>query len=449
MTPHRLYAFLALCLLAVGLVFSLPARAPDLVIPWQETTKLSLFQAPKAQGTVLIVHSVYQDKETTYPLARVLRDSGLNAVSVHLSPGRAFHEYVATLKSLCRRFEKDGPLYAVGHSMGADLICTLAAEDESVQSVVVLGFPANTELLNCPVLLGAGAWDQVHSRETIEAAAKGSPTLFSPFCDHSQESLDHTLQNGILQHFGREQTSFRGNSMLGHGLVVLGLSLFVFLVFPVSLAGRKPAAALLVLVLLVSLLKPSGLVSALGLGLYLGVALSNARIEERAGLVIPALIQFGLLVLSVMLFWGLYRYTAVLADPKSLLGLPLAVISWLPILLARVSHAGSSPTINWVILVLTSAEFVAPGALFGYLLRFLERQRVRLHNLKFQGTSRPSWPQIAVLSGLAVVALLLWKQVGAAGYQLEFGDFARLGWKFFALLLGPAGLYLFLNSRKS
>jgi len=66
------------------------------------------------------------------------------------------------------------------------------------------------------------------------------------------------------------------------------------------------------------------------------------------------------------LSWALHGYQNILAEPSSLAGLPVAVLSWFPILASRVTNALCQPQASWpyLLTVFLLTEIVFPGRLF-------------------------------------------------------------------------------------
>lgn len=460
----NLFRAACLVLILVGLGALLSTTPPSELLLTPEGDQVSVFKAEPSRGTVLVVHSVFQDRQTAMPLARAMQRAGLTALSLKLNPGRPFHNYIDTLRSLCDQVHKDGPIYAVGHSMGADLVTTLAADEPRVKAVAAVGFPAETSLLECPLMVAAGAWDQVHNRSVLQAAAGESLLVISAFSDHSQETLDPFLWASIAAHFGGDDPGFRLNAPLAEGLFVLGLAGLLFSL-PSPFEPRKTAIFLFLfcaaLGLAHRLLAPTThfaseananalsthlteLIHPVLLAAWLAVAMGNAAGDRRNPA--SALRLFALAAGCVALSWALNSYQHIVAQPSVLLGLPVAVLSWVPILCARAANAlfydipgttGLSP----MFLGLVVFEVALPGRLFGWLFRGASTALAKIRKLRLETGPRPSKAHLGFLLVLLVVAGSLWQNVKKAGYILDPGDLARLGWKFFVLLILPALLF--------
>jgi alpha-beta hydrolase superfamily lysophospholipase len=115
--------------------------------------------------------------------------AGFHSLAIEFPAGESFAVYTDSLARLRQEYSKYGPVYVVGHSMGADI----AFSTSGFERLAALGFPVEAALLEAPTLIGAGAWDQVHTRGTLKKAAGAAPLVISPYCDHSQESLDPYL----------------------------------------------------------------------------------------------------------------------------------------------------------------------------------------------------------------------------------------------------------------
>ena len=443
-----------LCLLFLGVIGLLASEMSfeEWVTPRGDL--VTVFSPEQSRGTVLIVHSVFQDRETALPLARVLQRAGFTAVSVKLAPGLAFHQYLETLRALCDQFDSAGPLYAVGHSMGADLIATLAVDEPRIESLVAVGFPVDTEHLTCQVMLAAGAWDQLHSRKDLLTAAGPHPLVISPFSDHSQETLDPYLSREVAKRFGGEVIDFQLNRVLSEGLFILGLAgLLLTAVPPWTPRGKALAALVVILMLgLVNRSWPSPLLHPTMLALWLGIAAGNGTADHRALCV--AVLRYGTLAAScVSLSWILNSYQNVLAQPSALIGLPVAVLSWPPVVLGRLSSAllsdGEASTgLGLIFSALLLFEVLMPGRLFGTLFGGLAAIREKLCRLHFKTGPRPGKAQLGMLIVLLFLAVLAWQNVKRAGYVLESSDLLGLLGKLLVLLVLPLlGLVVAIRAR--
>lgn len=376
---------------------------------------------------VLVVFSVFQDRDTSLPLARALHRAGFTTLTYQLQPGRAFSSYLDSLRDGVDRYAPNVPIYAVGHSMGADLVATLASEDKRVKRLAALGFPVDGRLLSCPLLVAAGAWDQVHSRKEL-----GAKAFLSPWCDHSQEPLDPVLARACVEHFqGTYVPLGRPNRVLARGLFVLGLfMLSVGLPTP-----RFPRAAGLA-VLAVWAASAVWQDATLAVALVLILARANAGCRETS---LAWIRPFAVVCISVGSSWLIYRADNWWHQPSLLVGLPVAVLASVPLLTARLS------AMPLLVGLLSVIELVKPGSLFGLAAATVQAIKKRPVGVSREFDKRAA----ALLAGLIVIALVLWARVGAAGYLPTPAQAARLLWMFTVLLGLPLGLIVMFLRRDS
>lgn len=379
---------------------------------------------------MLIVHSVFQDVRTAQPITEAMYRAGFQSVLVKLEPGRDFQQYLETLMALVDDYRKQGNVYLIGHSMGADLVTTLAAQRRDIEGVAALGFPVVAEL-ESPLLVGAGAWDQVHPRQALQEAAGDHSFAISPLCDHSQETLDPFLWEAIRWHFGSDQTVFRyPNKVLGQGLFTLGVLLLLLTLPPVH-----PRIAVVLALLFLGLeiwLIPSPFMHASVLALWMAVDLKHS---ERFSLQPTLWLKWTILICgAVGLSWLLHCYQSVLAQPESLPGLPIAVLSWLPILLVRLSSALGAVGV----LILLLPELWRPGWLSTLVLNLLSSLVRRIRDFEIKLAQKPTPLQCLLLVVLLLVVATLWGNVARAGYSLGTEDALRMARTLGTLLLLPA-----------
>lgn len=147
---------------------------------------------------------------------------------------------------------------------------------------------------------------------------------------------------------------------------------------------------------------------------------------------IPGLMKFGTLAfLAVGLSWCIHRWSNISQQPSLLLGLPVALAHWPPMLANRLITLCTWP----VIVGLTTLELLWPGKLFAALIagaRHTSKRFKKSTEAKTQQTSKKSYVALLVLIGIAA---LMWTQVGAAGYQIDTTEVLQILWTF-AVLLG-------------
>lgn len=376
---------------------------------------------------VLVVFSVFQDLDTSLPLARALHRAGFTTLIYQLKPGRAFSSYLDSLRDGVDRYAPRVPVYAVGHSMGADLVTTLASDDKRVKRVAALGFPVDARLLSCPLLLAAGAWDQVHGKREL-----GDKAVLSPWCDHSQEPLDPVLAKACVEHFQKDYVPLnRPNRVLAKGLLILGM----FLLSVGLPAPRFPRAAGLA-VLAVWAASAVWQDATLAVALVLVLARANAGCRDTS---IAWVRPFAVACTSVGASWMIYRADNWWHQPSLLVGLPVAVLATVPLLTARLS------AMPLLVGLLSVIELVKPGSLFGLAAATVKAIKKRPVGVSLEFDKRAA----ALLAGLILVALVMWARVGAAGYLPTPTQAARLLWMFTVLIVLPLGLIVMFLRRGS
>lgn len=441
----RKLLYLALSLLALLCIVRLAQPDPPGSQDFSARgTRITRFHQSSPPGTVFVVHSVYQDHFTCLPMARALWKGGVEVVVVEFKAGLGFGDYVSELQELVRRESEGGPVYGVGHSMGADIVFST----QGFSGRAALGFPVDTSQADGIVLVGAGAWDQVHTRATLKEAAGDAPLMISPFSDHSQESLDPLLQSAVSEAFGGQSDFIWPSKVLAQGAYVLAGSLLLVGLLPAgpsrarSLSMSLTAAALLGL----HLVFPHPLLCASAVTLWLGCAWSQSgetSAETRRLLRVNLFIVSGVAGAS----WALHSYQNVWAEPWSILGLPVAVFSWYPILASRFTNMIAGwPVVLFALLLL---ETVFPGKLFSGLRSMVGRFYRRLVSSDFRPQLGANKVQLATLFFLLAVCSLVWARTLAAGYTLDSHDLARLLWKLASLLILPLALWVVMVRRLS
>ena len=431
----RLLALILVLLSGVGLTTSEP-ESREL----EGENRAYVLDRDKALGTVLVVHSVFQDHQTSLPLARALWRSGFRAVVVELQPGSPFSDYVERVKELASRFKKQGKVYAVGHSMGADLICTAASQEALFDGLVAFGFPVDRSSVRSPLLLGAGAWDQVHTRDSLTEAAQGAKFVMSPFSDHSQETLDPYLQRAAVQFLGGEMKGRWWSKVLAQGVFFLSLTFLGVRLVPRSRTRVLLGMSLGSLVL--NAVRPHFVWSTLAVSLLVSSAWKSSGESGK-----DSFKAFLFLTTGIGLSWLLHGYQSVLAEPTSLLGLPVALLSWLPVLACRLVNMLTDPVHGRILplmVLLLGSEAVRPGLLLGALRRGMSSFLKRVGTLEFQLTQKPGPAQLGLFLLLLLGGALAWKNVLSAGYALGINDLSRLAWKMTALILFPLLTWLIL-----
>ena len=261
--------------------------------------------------------------------------------------------------------------------MGADIVFSA----QGFEGRAGLGFPVDTSLVESTALVGAGAWDQVHTRAALQQAAGDSPLVISPYADHSQESLDPYLQKAVVEAFGGSLEKRPPNKVLAQGCLVLaGAALLVWLL-PAGLSRPRAAAANLsaLALLLGNFFYPTPLLYTLAFTIWIGSAWA------QSGPTTPRTVRLLLTNTAIIsgaagLSWALHGYQNILATPSSLLGLPVAVLSWFPILASRATNALCQPqaSLPYGLIVLLLAENIFPGKMVSIARRLAAQMCQRI-----------------------------------------------------------------------
>lgn len=352
------------------------------------------------KGAILCVHSVFQGRESAAPLARELaRATGATTYSVYLQGPGPFSEYERQLESLCSSL---APVALVGHSMGADLCCSVARRrPDLVVGTVAVGFPVPREEAPPQLLRAVGMWDELHSVNEIDA------NLVLLRSDHNLENYDPDLYDGVAAwlapRLGTTVTpALRPTPYVARGMLAwAGLLAVAWL----PLAPRRRLAV--------------GVVGAL-LGfpsLWLGALVGPG--SAWLGLLGGAC-AMGILSNAAGNLW---------VYPAGLLDFPMFMLLALPVYLLKLEHMLWLP----VVLALSGLEAWRPGTLWKAVL-LVPRAFARL-DLRLRWDVQPA--HLALLVLLVGGAVVAWGQTLSAGYGLTQGDVLRLLGKGLALVLLP------------
>jgi hypothetical protein len=375
-------------------------------------------------------------------MARALWSAGFEVVVTEFQAGLGFGDYVMELEELAKASGRDR-VYGVGHSMGADIVFSAGGFDGRA----ALGFPVEASLVEGSVLVGAGAWDQVHNRATLQKAAGDSSLVISPYCDHSQESLDPYLQRAVVEAFGGSFEKRPANKVLAQGGLVLAGSVLLAWLLPAGLSRPRAAVANLSALALLgaNFFHPSPLFYTLAFTIWLGSAWAQSG-PTNSRTIRLLFTNIAIICSAAGLSWALHGYQNILAEPFSLAGLPVAVISWFPILASRLTNALCQPQANWpyLLTLLLLAEFVFPGEMFKLARQLTAQIYERITRFKFQLELGGGKAQSFVLLLLLLVGGLVWAKTLAAGYALNQEELFRLLWKLSSLVLLPITLWILI-----
>ncbi|MBN9419773.1 MAG: hypothetical protein J0I12_30230 [Candidatus Eremiobacteraeota bacterium] len=386
-----------------------------------EVTEHGGMQQP---ATVLVVHSIFQGRESSWPMAQALARRGLNAVNVHLRGGLEYPEYVRQISVAVDTYARQGPVWLWGHSMGADLVSEVAGQNSRVVGMVAVGFPVTSS--GPRTLLMVGAWDQLHSlREMREAAGLQKAELeVLPQADHNQENFDPESSRKAARFFGAEHEPRWADPFLGRGWLLWGLVLL-----SAGLSGgpsRRLQCGALVLALFSWRSDPF---HSLARGVLMGLVFAQGRafwLSRAQVLALFLALGLGELVLA----WPNWS-----SQPSLLLQFPTAVLSWLPGGLLK--FAGDVPVGGWIAVGLL--EVARPGftmRALGWLPRNSWRQ------LATFSVRKPRPGEVLVLAGLLVAAALAWRDVAQAGYWPDSGQWGLLATKVGGMVVVPLLVWL-------
>lgn len=376
--------------------------------------------------TVLVVHSIFQGRESSWPMAQALARRGLNAVNLHLRGGLEYSQYVGQISAAVDFYAERGPVSLWGHSMGADLVAEAGSQNSRVEGVVAAGFPVTSSTPR--LLLVVGAWDQLHTIEEMRQAARqltppaGVEVLLR--ADHNQENFDPESSRRAAEFLGGEAAQRRGDPYLGRGWLAWGVILLCAAWY--GGPSRRLQGGTLLLALVTWSSDPYHTVAR---ALLSGLAVAQGRagwLNSRQMLALVLAIGLGELVVA----WPNWT-----AQPALLLAFPAAFLSWLPSGLLK--FAGDIPVWGWA--VLGVLEVVRPGVVMRALC-WLPRSTWQ----KFSSFSMraPTRGQCVVLALLLVGAGLAWWNVVQAGYWPEPDQWKMLFSKVGGLVVVPLLVWL-------
>ena len=146
------------------------------------------------------------------------------------------------------------------------------------------------------------------------------------------------------------------------------------------------------------------------------------------------------------LSWALHAYQNIVAEPSTLLGLPVAVLSWFPILASRATNGLCQPQASWPYLLslLLLAEIAFPGMLLGSVRALAAKIFDRITNFKPRLELGGGKAQSIALLVLITIGGLMWAKTLAAGYSLNQEELLRLLWKLGSLVLLPITLWILI-----
>ena len=375
-------------------------------------------------ATVLVVHSIFQGRESSWPVGQALARRGLNAVNVHLRGGLEYPEYVRQISEAVDLYARQGPVWLWGHSMGADLAAEVSGQNSRVVGAVAVGFPVTAS--GPRMLLLVGAWDQLHSlREMREAAEPLKANLeVLAKADHNQENFDPESSRQAARFFGAAAEPRRADPYLGRGWLIWGL---VFL--SAALYGgpsRRLQFGALALALLTWRSDPFHTVAR---GLLMGLAFAQGRAFWLSRVQMFALL-LALGLGELVLAWPNWS-----SQPALLLHFPTAVLSWLPGGLLK--FAGEVPVAGWMAVGLL--EVARPG-LTMQALCWLPRNSWR--QFATFSVRKPRAVECLVLVGLLVAAALAWRDVAQAGYWPDSSQWGMLATKVGGMVAVPLLVWL-------
>lgn len=345
-------------------------------------------------AAVLILHSVFQSKATAAPVAAALARNGYLAVNVKLEEERDFEGFLAQLEPVFEHYAGEHEVMLWGHSMGADLACSLALAKPACRATVAVGFPVQSGPPN--LLLAVGAWDQLHSRSVMEEAAAASEArlLVLPFSDHAMENFDPRVFAESVRWFDQALDLPPREPVVSvpDPFVVSGVCLFATFVLLVELLRRMRFRVLLVTLMM--LLRQPVLTAAAALALV--VVHGHGRLRPMAAVLPAGVAAYGLGLLLSGLPWLVER-------PGLLLGLPVCLAAAPFVYAMKLAEATVVAA-----LVVPLVEFLLPGG-FYQVGRTLQGARFRLKG-------RVSPVSVGVLVLCLIAAVLCWLRVLRAGY---------------------------------
>ena len=199
-----------------------------------------------------------------------------------------------------------------------------------------------------------------------------------------------------------------------------------------------------------SFFHPSPLLYTLAFTIWLGSAWAQSG-PTTSRTVRLLLTNIAIISGAAGLSWALHGYQNILAAPSSLLGLPVAVLSWFPILASRATNALCQPqaSLPYCLILLLLAESLFPGKMLSFARHLAAQMCQRIITFEFRlelGGGRAQSVALMVLIGAGVV---MWGKTLAAGYALNQAELIRLLWKLGSLVLLPLVLWAFLLRKVS
>jgi len=139
------------------------------------------------EHTVISLHSIFQDEHLLASMTRSLLRGGYKVMIIKfkgysgtLKRHKSFEDYCSDTKAAIRFLRERGDRGAIslmGHSIGANLACTVAMQSEGreITSVVALGFPVDAGLRSpSNVLFAVGILDELHPVREMRDVLKSS-----------------------------------------------------------------------------------------------------------------------------------------------------------------------------------------------------------------------------------------------------------------------------------
>lgn len=417
---------LVLALWGGALLLQVPRESPET----RGAARLFAPAGPAPWTALVCLHSVFQDPDTAEAPARAAARAGMLGVQVTLPSGGAFEDHLATARAVVADLRRDprvGEVFLYGHSMGADLACTMAGDEPAIAGVVAAGFPVDPP--EGGLLLAVGAWDELHPLSEMRAV--GAPLLVLPAADHAAETVSPDLFEATAVFCGaRRGVALQPDPFVGRGLLALGLVLPLRLLLK---RLRRPAVGAGALLLLAWALDVPGLTAAVGVAALLAASLAHSNpglLALRRLLLVLGIAGVALLVNS----WESWRYAA---------GLPVFLAQAVPLALARLGSSLSPLGVpGWGAVAWVGVELAAPGALARGLGTAHGRVVEAVRRLDLRPRTDMSPASVLVLLVCAGAAAVAWREVGRAGYALDPGEILRLVGLFARLVVLPAVLWV-------
>lgn len=168
----------------------------------------------KPYHTVISLHSIFQDERLLTSMTRSLMRDGYTVMIIHfkgyshtLKRHNNFNDYCSGTKAAITYLQGRGDTGAIslmGHSIGANLACTVAMQlkEECITSVVAIGFPVDAGLRSpSNVLFMIGLLDELHPVKEMKEVLKNATgentpeisKLYGGFKDGTARKLSITL----------------------------------------------------------------------------------------------------------------------------------------------------------------------------------------------------------------------------------------------------------------